>query len=328
MNEVLPSEVVGHLTVRGTQIASYTDGSLAVVATPVYTYLMDCPGSSLCNVMETFESPTGVFGEVKSVVLAYTNGSVWVGSSLGLWRINLLNWSVEFVTSQPVHTMAWRSVPSQDGQFISCNSGTPLSQTNNSHKDINNEFGLLVIGGDFHLTFFDGYQWWQEWVSMWGARLGSVIDGPVSAMTFDLKGQLWIGNNVSLSRLNVDYTFDRVGPLQGLPYGNITAIVFVPGNENGGGILGHRLWLGTTKGVAVLDVVSNEFAYYYGPRWHPGDSVSALGWLGDNGTIIATNGGLAALRPEIWSLAVKADHYEAMVYRHTRDPGMFFLQLI
>jgi hypothetical protein len=322
MNEVLPSEVVGHLNGIRTQIASYINGSLAVVATPIYIFLMDCPESSLCNVVETFKSPTGTFGEIKSVVFVYMNGSIWVGSSLGLWKINLFGRSVEYVTSQPVHTMAWRSVPSQDGQFISCNSGTPLLPTTTIYKDSNNEFGLLVIGSTYHLTFFDGHQWWQEWVSMWGARLGAVVDGPVSAMTFDLDGRLWIGNNVSLSRLNVDYTFDRIGPLQGLPYGNITAVVFVPGNENDGGVLGHRLYLGTTKGVAVLDIVSNEFAYYYGPRWHPGDSVSALGWLGNNRTIIATNGGLAALRPEIWTLAVKADHYEDMVDRHTRDPGL------
>lgn len=321
LNEILPSEVVDRFTVRGTRIASGADGSLAAVATPFRMYLIECPGTSVCHVKEIFEPPSGMFGEVESIVIAYTNASVWLGSSLGLWRIDLTALSVEYIGSQPVVSMAWRSPSSKHGQYISCNSGSPLLVKHLRKREMYSEFGHLAVGHGNHLGFYNGHEWWQEWVSNWGARVGGVVDGPVSAMTFDLQGRLWIGNNVSLSRLNLDYTYDRIGPLQGLPYGNITAIVFVPGTENHNGNLGDRLWLGTTKGAAVLDAVSNEFKYYYGPRWHPGNTVTAMGWLGENVTVMATNGGLAALRPEVWTLSAKADHYEAMVERHTRDPG-------
>ena len=322
LNEILPFDVVNSLTVEGTRIVSDTDGSLACVATPGHVYVIDCRDAASCRVKNAFEPPSETFGNIKAVVISYSDKRLWVGSSHGLWTINVMLESVEYVRSQLVTSLTWRSASLQHEQFFSCNNGAPLvpvGQDGNGRNEM--EFGVLAVGGGDHLAFYDGHKWWQEWVSRWGAGVGGVVDGPVSAMTFDLYGRLWIGNNISLSLLNLDYTFDRIGPRQGLPYGNITSILFVPGDETDGGILTDRLWLGTTKGAAVMDIVSWTFSYYYGPRWHSGDSVTAMGWLGENVTVMAVSGGLTAFRPEVWTLSEKAEHYEAMIDRHTREPG-------
>lgn len=195
-------------------------------------------------------------------------------------------------------------------------------------------FGLLVIGTNEKLYFYDGNRVWFEWISRWEGGLGGVVDGPPSSLTFVPSGDLYIGNNISLSRLFVNYTFQRLGPREGLPYRNILTLhylplvilnppllrpLILPGVKSCGG----TLLVGTGKGYSLFDVGSSRFVgYHYGPRWLPGDGVSGASSLYGDVFVIVSDGGIAVLRGEEWTLERKAGHYQDMLSRHTREPGL------
>ena len=192
-------------------------------------------------------------------------------------------------------------------------------------------FGLLAVGDGWKLHFFDGKQWWFEWASLWRDGLGGVVDGPVTSLAFVPTGELFVGNNVSLSRLNVNYTFDRLGPLQGLPTGNITSLTFLPtsyhypdpfiGRKRGGEELGSVV-LATEQGIIIFDVASSEFvAYFFGHRWLPGNFVSMATAVSADTIVAVSDKGWAIIKAEDWTLRQKALHYQAILPRHTRPPG-------
>ena len=58
------------------------------------------------------------------------------------------------------------------------------------------------------------------------------LTGPPVTMTFVPTGELYIGTNISINRLNTDYTFDRIGPMEGLPYNNIISLHYTPYSVN------------------------------------------------------------------------------------------------
>lgn len=200
------------------------------------------------------------------------------------------------------------------------------------------EFGLLVVAADYRLYFFDGSQWRFEWISRWEDGLGGVVDGPVTSMTFTPDGSLFIANNVSLSRLNSNYTFERIGPEQGLPYDHINALFYLDytpsyppatqksssydnddddSSENRGCV-----FIGTDMGYTIYDVGSRQFrGYYFGPRWLPGNRVSAISGNTESIVVVVTEGGVSFVRAEEWTLLAKAEHYQNMLSRHTREPG-------
>lgn len=191
-------------------------------------------------------------------------------------------------------------------------------------------FGLLAVGDGWKLHFFDGKQWWFEWASLWRDGLGGVVDGPVTSLAFVPTGELFIGNNVSLSRLNVNYTFDRLGPLQGLPTGNITSLTFLSATTHyPDPFLGKRqgdelgtIVMATEQGLIIFDVASSEFvAYFYGRRWLPGNFVTMTTTVTTDTIVAISDGGWAVIRAEDWTLQQKARHYQAILPRHTRPPG-------
>ncbi len=249
-----------------------------------------------------------------------------------------------------VRSLAWRTVVS-DGQkqnsrkraiffdpYVRNSKQSAIAHTSlagsvhfRNTKRLQKAFGLLVAGTKDRLYFYDGTSWWFEWVSVWYNGQGGVVDGPPSALTFTTSGELFISNNVSVSRLNINYTFDRIGPLQGLPYNQVNALFHssyttqypaatlpnLQTNEQGG-----TLWIGTGKGYALFDTSSSEFrGYFYGPRWHPGESVLGFAPAGVNVTVVLTDRGISVVRHEEWTLQQKAEHYQAMLARHTRPPG-------
>ena len=194
-------------------------------------------------------------------------------------------------------------------------------------------FGLLVIGTNEKLYFYDGKRVWFEWISRWEDGLGGVVDGPPTSLTFVPSGDLYIGNNVSLSRLFVNYTFQRLGPHEGLPYGNVLTLHYLsfiiltppllhPLIFSGVKPCGGTLLVGTSKGYSLFDVGSSSFFdYHYGPRWLPGNGVSGVSSLYGDMFVIVSDGGIAVLRGEEWTLERKAGHYQDMLSRHIREPG-------
>ena len=160
------------------------------------------------------------------------------------------------------------------------------------------------------------------------------MDGSPTSMVFaPTTGELFISNNVSLTRVNVDYTFDRIGPLQGLPYNQINALhfsgyttVYPPvgaGQEGAGGASG-TVWVGTAKGYALYDVSSQTFkGYFFGQRWHSGESILGFAGCCSQGVVVLSDKGVSVVEGEEWTLQRKAAHYQAMLHRHTRPPGLF-----
>lgn len=197
------------------------------------------------------------------------------------------------------------------------------------------EFGLLVVAADYKLYFFDGSQWRFEWVSRWEDGLGGVVDGPVTSMTFTSDGSLFIANNVSISRLNSNYTFERIGPEQRLPYNHINALFYLKytplyppptqksSDDDEEDQDGGCVFIGTDMGYTIYDVATRQFrGYYFGPRWLPGDRVSAISGSTDNTVVVVTEGGVSFVHAEEWTLEAKALHYQKMLERHIREPGL------
>lgn len=199
------------------------------------------------------------------------------------------------------------------------------------------EFGLLVVATKEKLYFFDGDSWWFEWVSNKDVGRDGVIDGPPTALTFTASGDLYIATNLSISILHNNYTFSRLGPLEGLPYRPVTSLHYSrfvpkyppatekppesPRPEGHGGVV----WVGTEKGFALLNSQSTQFiSYHYGPRWHPGDRVRSIVQAARDSTVVLTDKGLSVMRPENWTLRKKASYYQTVLKRHQkhrRPPG-------
>ena len=292
-----------------------------------------------------------------SSTYSLSDGTLWLGTNVGLFNLSwnaddgmmLSNFSA--VGPQPVHSLAWRSLVSKPptskdkkGKFsfllepgcgnhlqdsYACSSSSGVRWTG-SYWGQKQEFGVLVVGTSDRLHFYDGSQWWYEWVSKWENGRGGVIDGAAVAMTFGPSGELYIANNVSLSRLNIDYTFDRIGPLQGLPYNQLTSLYVSPYAAKYPSPFGPTspmsqagtLWVGTAKGYALFDVHGSKFiGYHNGPRWLPGSTVLALVGSG-RGVVAVTDKGVAVVYPEEWTLEKKAGHYQSMLSRHMRFPGL------
>ena len=308
--------------------------------------------SSFCVKTNSWQAPD--YGQVRDAAVSLHDKVLWIGTDTGLFRMDpdsdvdqngTIVTKVQEVVGQ-VLSLAWRSsfscvehAGSDRCSFVFSNfSSGPkhnvsFSTGNSLHVSSRSEpgFGLLVVGTVEQLLFYNGHMYHAEWVSQWEDGLGGVVDGPVVSIAIALSGEIFLGSNVSVSRLNIDYTFDRLGPKQGLPYDHITSVFFSPtsvkmppatlplsnvtDDENG------TVWIGTGKGFALFDVQTSKFvSYHFGPRWHPGQSV--LGLAGDNqSTVVLTDSGLSVLTAEEWTLEEKADHFQSMVSRHVREPG-------
>ena len=302
---------------------------------------------------------------------------LWVGADEGLFQVTVRSGgelhveNVSYVSNQSVSAVAWRgsisdgqkhprhrpfffaqqltdvrqdvATSGRSGVYLPRGATTGSSNNNNNSPspDDDTTFGLLVVATREKLLFFDGETWWFEWVSVWGTGLGGVVDGPPTDLLFAPSGELYVSNNVSITRVNTNYTFDRLGPLEGLPYNQASALHYSPytpayphptsqspkydasrASEGGG-----TLWIATKKGYALFDTADSSFVgYHYGPRWHSGESVLGLtGNGGGNGTVLLTDGGLTVVHPQEWTLERKAGHYQGMLSRHTRPPGRYTL---
>ncbi|HVV70503.1 MAG TPA: hypothetical protein VHI52_03230, partial [Verrucomicrobiae bacterium] len=85
---------------------------------------------------------------------------------------------------------------------------------------------------------------------------------------------------------------------QGLPFEDTTCLAAGFTND---------LWVGTTSGL--IRRVGDEFQYFAGRRWLPGDRVNALA-VAQNAVYVATEAGLGIIRYQPFTLAKKAAYYE------------------
>lgn len=188
-----------------------------------------------------------------------------------------------------------------------------------------------VVATDEAVFDFDGETWHHT-------LIGGVIDGPPTATailpnrTNPTSGSplAVIGDAYCLHFLNFHTGLvQRVSSMEGLPYGNVTALNAATN--------GDRLWVGTTWGLVLLDVVAlfqsegssrtSAWRYFAGPRWLPDDQVVSV--VGDTRSLsteslapqllVVTSSGIALLSTTTLTLADKAVHYQAMTApRHDR----------
>ena len=316
--------------------------------------------SGSCSIEASTNSTMALdFIAVYATAVSFSDGRLWIGTENGLYVASRRGMDIEVVNCSqiigPVRSLAWRVLVSDKRKKMNVQKKpfllNPLTQNTPIHKfqyspgdpsslswwfakkflSQQDEFGLLVVGTKNRLYFFNGSKWWFEWASVWYNGVGGIIDGEPTSMSFTPSGELFISNNVSVSRLNINYTFDRIGPLQGLPYNQVKALFYStytvkypPATKKTDlSVKGGTLWVGTGKGYALFDTASSKFVgYYYGRRWHSGEAV--LGFASSerlNVVVVLTDGGITVLSPEEWTLSRKAAHYQAMLARHTRPPG-------
>lgn len=272
--------------------------------------------------------------------------TLWLGTNQGLFTLSThhqddcLAFSNVSQVEGAVQTLAWRSAISDADErnptlhsFVFKPSAKNHLQKNfacsNCHgsqwtggywtASVEHGFGVLVVGTNRKLYFYDGKEWWFEWVS-----------GVPTALTFGPSGELYIADHVSLTRVNIDYSFDRIGPLQGLPYNQLTSLHVSPYVPVTPPLTGPApepanmgtLWIGTARGYTLFNIKTSKFiGYFNGPRWLPEGSVLSIAGSGST-VVILTEEGLAVVHPEMWTLASKARHFQAMLQRHTRPPGL------
>lgn len=298
------------------------------------------------------------FDAVVTSCFSLSDDTLWLGTTEGLFTVShgqdgcLIFSNVSEVTS-PVRTLAWRSTvtdghkksrhpaskvffprPSVENHLqemfaSSDRHGTWWTGSYWSRKKGEGEFGVLVVGTEDKIHFHDGKRWWFEWVQS-SAGTGGIVDAPPTAMTFGPSGELYIANDVSLTRLNINYTFDRIGALEGLPYHHLTSLYVSPFSPAYPPLTGPTpppsqvgtLWIGTARGYTLFDIHTSEFlGYYNGPRWLPDGGVVDMAKSGA-AVVLLTQQGLAVVYPELWTLEMKAGHYQHMMERHVKPPGL------
>lgn len=341
---------------ENSQVSLRSHDSLFLIS-PDNITMLDCSPSAVdyCDLISHWPAPD--FSTINSAVVSGKDGHLWIGTDDGLYMLNTSVYANDNRTAislisdieGSVISLSWRSGllgPKgwglQSNAFLLTNTSYlhPQDVSFNTGSDIyigdrdSNCFGLLAIGTTDRIYFYDGDMIWFEWVSIWENGLGGVVDGPPITMTFAPTGDLYIGNNVSLTRLNINYTFDRIGPSEGLPYNQITSLHYsnytprypppmAPPSDLPHSSLGGTLFVGSQKGWSLFDIVKSEFiGYFYGPRWHPGEEVLGIAAAGFNMSVVLTDKGFATVRPEDWTLEKKALHYQNMLKRHTREPGL------
>ena len=323
------------------------------------------PSPHRCEITHSSWDPLP-FDKVLTSTFSLSDHTLWLGTTQGLFAVSMNSrddtYEYDDTTGffftgisevvEPVLTLAWRSAVTNREHFkfpylrpffytakvtnslqenFASSNRYGLQWTGSYYLQKHHvEFGVLVAGTVDKVYFYDGRQWWFEWASVWNDGLGGVIDGTPTALTFGPCGELYIANNVSLTRVNINYTFDRIGPLDGLPYNQLTSLLmspYVPRDPPPNGMATYpnllgTLWIGTAKGYTLFDVQSSKFrGYFYGPRWLPGGSILSMVQNGA-GIVILTEVGLAVIYPEEWTLEKKAKHYQTMLSRHIREPGL------
>jgi hypothetical protein len=143
-----------------------------------------------------------------------------------------------------------------------------------------------------------------EWVSLAldPSRPTDISGGPfddvVYALAVDAAGVVYAGTPTTLNTQHANRSVFRVDCNVGLPFASVTAVV---ADDAASG----RVWIGHAGGGATLwDTSAGTFKYFYGPRYMPGNSVTGIVSVGNN-TVLATDGGLAVITAESWTLARK-----------------------
>ena len=175
--------------------------------------------------------------------------------------------------------------------------------------------GDVFVGNNATVTRYVGgkaVRW--EWVTRLADASGGAYDGPANDMVCDSQGNLFVANDVSLNVRRPDGVVEQVDFSQGMPMNLSTTLALEPGTE--------ALWIGGP--IALLrwsrGQDEDDWRYFHGDRFLPHTSnITVLLSLDGSNTVAATTGGVVRLEWQLWTLAEKAAHYEAILLaRHNR----------
>ena len=274
--------------------------------------------------------------------VAVDSGHVFVGSDRGLFRLDGERWVVEsaitpsvkrliaveselYVVSQSgLHhrdSTGWRTATSeglsdavwhqgklivaQGKRLLELSGGILKPFTTNevpfsvSHLASHND--SLVAGGEGRLTYLslgnfggkDSYGFPADQAWDWGDLPSKNIRDLISA-----RGSLWLATDRGLGRIR-GMSLSSIKGADGLPFEDTTCLARGFTND---------LWIGTSHGL--IRHVEGHYHYYSGRRWLPHDHVRGVTVSGRE-VFVATDGGLAVIRFEPYTLAKKAAYYEA-----------------
>jgi len=139
-------------------------------------------------------------------------------------------------------------------------------------------------------------------------QISTVFQSP-NLTCFDMApGKAYVGTHDGYWTIDLR-TGKPIGPIQKkLPWTDLTAISVAHGH----------VWFGSTMGAFMLRP-DGKFNYYYGERWLPGNTVTAIAEGTDKTVLILTNKGLGEIHFDPMTLYQKALVYEKQVrQRHIR----------
>ena len=320
----------------GSQLAWCPSFSSLLVALP--TQLCLCGDSCTCSPV------TPALGGAVAGAVCTASGYVFVAAQGGLFSWNGQPQAspvlLSEVTAGNLTSIAW-----DEEQGLAVGSATslwrhlPAGLTTKRHAPGTRLVSVVLNDGDHDLPSprpraaqLNG--WRHDWV-------GAIIDQPITALTFDGQGRLWIGNAWSVSVMHPDFRLQRLGAQQGLPVDHITSLASTKDGVWIGSAFGMALWHADSsycvgpldpppvpdQNPAQGDVSTPCWQFFNGPRWlsvTPAQSSSAITALSaghsSEGVWVSTAAGLAhVLLQDGWTLAQKAQLYEETVFpRHDR----------
>lgn len=133
-------------------------------------------------------------------------------------------------------------------------------------------------------------------------------DTVVLCVTSDKDGHIWAGTTSGVYITDGDQWWQHLDRSDGVPYEIVRCILALPNGD---------LWAGTPQGAWRLR--NGDFRYFWGKRWMPGNSVTAIAETPAHEIIMQTDQGIATIAEKQITLAEKAAHFNEITQaRHNR----------
>lgn len=260
-------------------------GLLAAVATPTTAYEVACTASNTSVSCAVISGESAAFGVVNDLIAVSGSGSsivIYVASMSG----------------------GYMYLPGKSLLLLQAEAPTAVAYY--APK------ALLAFGSNESLMLYvNNTLTRRDWATDIVTGSGGVYDAPITSLVFDVYGWLFVGTQSCVDILFPNNTVNHLSRFQGLPFNQTTSVSIEYNTQN--------LWVGTTQGAARWERTTSTWRYFYLQRYLPGQSIiSSLDSSNPNFTIVATDGGIAFLESQMWTLAQKADYMEVVQARHNR----------
>ena len=136
-----------------------------------------------------------------------------------------------------------------------------------------------------------------EFATNLATAAGGAVEAPANGLSFS-NGGLWIAHGFGLQRYDVSTGVVAAAPAP--PIANATAVAASD----------ESVWVAGASGAARFR--DGAWRVFAGRRWLAPGPATAVAAVGSRGALVATAGGLAVFRSENWTLAQKADYFEAV----------------